>query len=187
MPAMILARAYPQVQIIIQDREAITEQGKAFWSAVYPEALKSGRVSFQAHEFFNEQPLKNVSVFILRTVLHDWPDEECLTILKRLRAAAAPTTKLLVGDFNVPYACQDDSNFDIPGAQTPLPPKPLLANLGKANAITYALDTSMHVLLNGQERTAAHQVDLARQAGWRAMKLNRAESSCFGFLVADPT
>ncbi|TFK47376.1 O-methyltransferase [Heliocybe sulcata] len=186
MPAMMISRAYPDVRIVIQDREAITEQGKAFWAAVYPEALESGRVIFQAHEFFDEQPVRNASVFILRTILHDWPDEECLKILKRLRAAAAPGTKLVIGDFQVPYACSDNGDLDIPGAQAPLPPKPLLANLGKSSFVTYAFDITMQVLLNGQERTTAHQVDLARRAGWRAVQLNRVESSCFGFLVAQP-
>jgi hypothetical protein len=44
----------------------------------------------------------------------------------------------------VPYACLDASaraiNQSVPGASQPEPPKPLLPNLGKANAIAYLAD-----------------------------------------------
>ncbi|EPQ54825.1 O-methyltransferase [Gloeophyllum trabeum ATCC 11539] len=187
MPSLMIARANAEVRIIIQDREAVTEQGKVFWREVFPKALDSGRVSFQAHEFFDKQPQRDVSVFVLRTVLHDWPDKNCVTILKHLRDAAGTKTKLLIGDWIIPLACSEGAEApQILGALKVTVPSPLLANHGRANSIPYALDMAMQVILNGQERTLAHHADLAARGGWRISQVNPIEGSCFGYMVAEP-
>lgn len=192
MPAMYVARAHPHVKIVIQEREQVCEHGIAYWNEVFPEAIKSGRVQFQPHEFFQPQPTlptnTPASVYLLRTVLHDWPDHECIRILQNLRAAAAPKTKLLIGDFMIPYACPDDSVAarTIPGAKTAAAPSPLLANFGKGSATTYALDMAMFTNFNGQERTLAHLADLCQKTGWKPVQAHRRDDTPFGFLVSEP-
>lgn len=69
-------------------------------------------------------------------------------MLHHLRAAAAPTTKLLIIDVLLPHACYDDTKDDgeaVPGAERTLAPEgsPLLANLGKAHASEYLLDITV--------------------------------------------
>jgi hypothetical protein len=44
----------------------------------------------------------------------------------------------------------------------------------------------MQVLLNGQERTLSHQIDLAFKAGWKVTHVNKIRNSQFGYLVAEP-
>ncbi|KAI0278950.1 hypothetical protein BGY98DRAFT_1096446 [Russula aff. rugulosa BPL654] len=58
-----------------------------YWKKSMPEALESGRVRIQGHDFFTPQPARqeDVSIFILSKIMHDWSDEYCLTILKHLR------------------------------------------------------------------------------------------------------
>ena len=110
-----------------------------FWKTNMPDALESGRVKIQGQNFFDPQPVRHdddksgdVSVFLLSKVLHDWADEYCLTILKHLRAAAGPKTQLLIDEPMVLLACDEPAAQKIPGAALPVPPQPLLRNLGRA-------------------------------------------------------
>lgn len=83
------------------------------------------------HDFFEPQAIKDASVFFLRGVIHDWPDAYARKILKHLRASAQSDTKLILNEFLVPYAAYSNNHFsDIPGADVPSPPYPLLANQG---------------------------------------------------------
>ena len=100
------------------------------------------------HDFFTPQPVKDAAVFLLRVVLHDWPDDFARKILLRLREAATPETKLLIADFVLPLACPDDTSSTgglegVEGAESVLAPAPLLPNLGKASANVYWMDLTV--------------------------------------------
>lgn len=60
-----------------------------------------------AHDFFTTQPVKNASVFILKHIIHNWPDAYASKILMRLREAAQKDTKLILIDNLVSFACRD--------------------------------------------------------------------------------
>ena len=81
------------------------------------------------HDFFTPQPVKNASIYFLRVVLHDWSDIKALEIMKRLREAAGPSSKLLVFDSLAVHTCDDPQSTANLG---PKPPKQLLTNLGIA-------------------------------------------------------
>jgi hypothetical protein len=100
---------------------------------------------FVAHDFFEPQPIKNAALFLLRVVLHDWPDSFARRILHQLREAAKPSTKLLIADFVLPLACPESMTGleDVEGAQSLLAPAPLLPNLGKASANVYWMDMTV--------------------------------------------
>ena len=79
---------------------------------------------------------------------HGAKPDLCASILRHLRAAAGPTTKLLIVDMVLAHACYDDYDDGqeaIPGAERSLAPEgsPLLANLGRASASGYLLDLSV--------------------------------------------
>ena len=119
--------------------------------------------SHVVHDFFTPQPIKNAAVFLLRIVLHDWPDKYARKILIRLREAANKDTKLVIADFVMPLACVDDFDIDfsaealggvtnkledgfrVKGASKALAPWPLLANLGKASANVYWMDITVGI------------------------------------------
>ena len=65
----------------------------------------------------------------MRTILHDWPSDKCRTILKIVREAAGPDSKLIVFDMLMPYACEYQGPFSEVAAGKK-PPFPLLSNLG---------------------------------------------------------
>lgn len=91
------------------------------------------------HNFFAPQPIKNAAVFILRFTLHDWSDPHSVQILKHLRDAATPKTKLVIIDAVLPYNCHSTGEWDdVPGGEQPTSPAPLLPNFGVASSdITY--------------------------------------------------
>ncbi|KAJ7575531.1 S-adenosyl-L-methionine-dependent methyltransferase [Mycena floridula] len=171
----IIVKNFPNLRFVVQDTSSVIKNAKNWWTSNLPEAIDSGTVTLQAHDFFAPQPQKEVVVFMLRMILHDWSDEYCLKILKQLRAAATPLTKLLVLDSIMPYGCHDPSGADgIPGS---LPPKeapaPLLANYGAANEMVYLSDIAMCIMLNSQERTIRHFDGLLNEAGWKLVLVNR--------------
>ncbi|KAJ7910454.1 O-methyltransferase [Mycena leptocephala] len=194
--SMLLASAYAEVdadgagglRFVIQDRPVVVEMGEKAWRAKCPELLDSGAVRFQVHDFFTPQPVTDASVFLLRVVLHDWPDAFAQRILLRLREAAAPHTRLVLADFVLPLACVDDFGKEpqVEGAEKMLAPAPLLANLGKASANAYWMDLTMQVTFNGQERTLRETVALALSAGWKVVRVTKAPGSLFGHIVAVP-
>ncbi|KOV60652.1 SAM-dependent methyltransferase [Streptomyces sp. MMG1121] len=103
----------------------------------------AGRWSVQDGDFFVSVP-KDGDLYLLKNILHDWSDEDCLRILAALREAMTDGTRLLVIDAVLP----DDG--------TPHPAS--------------GLDIVMLSLLRGRERTAAEFEVLLARAGFR---LNR--------------
>ncbi|KAJ3484984.1 hypothetical protein NLJ89_g11938 [Agrocybe chaxingu] len=143
-----------------------------------------------------QEPIEEAAVFLLRVVLHDWPNDLARRILFHLREAATPDTKLLIADFVLPLACPDNVGSteggkgsgleEVEGAESILAPSPLLANLGKASANVYWMDMTMQVMFNAQERTLRETVALARSAGWKVVKVTKATGSLFGHIFAVP-
>jgi hypothetical protein len=62
-------------------------------------------MQLQVHNFFEPQPVKEAAVYILRFILHDWPDVEAITILQQLRPALGPNSKIILLEQIVPYTC----------------------------------------------------------------------------------
>lgn len=196
--SMLLATAFSSedddglgLRFIIQDRPVVVEMGEKAWKAQCPQLLESGIARFQVHDFFTPQPVKCPAVFLLRVVLHDWPDDFARQILLQLRHAAREDTRLLIADFILPLACNDDFgrdivNPDIDGNINTVVPGPLLANLGKASAMVYNMDLTMQSMFNSQERTLREIVTLTRSSGWKVVRVAKADGSHFGHITALP-
>ncbi len=51
----------------------------------------------QKYDFFTEQPVKGARGYYLRNIFHDWPDNECIVIMKNIAAVMKPNySKLLI-------------------------------------------------------------------------------------------
>ena len=149
-----------------------------------------------AHDFFSPQPQTNASIFFLKEVLHDWSDKYSSKILKQLRDAATPSTKLVILEMIMRHACHDDTEGNTPGITSSVSikaPNPLLPNWGAVNDIIYILDMvvrfflvshfplcgcsmlkrQMLTMFNSQERTIRQFDQLFRSAGWKITEIRR--------------
>ncbi|VDB92395.1 unnamed protein product [Peniophora sp. CBMAI 1063] len=170
--ALTLSRSFPYLRFVVQDREPLMESAKKFWMAENPDALKSGRTQLEAHDFFGPQNVKDADIFLIRMILHDYPHQDCLTILRHLRAAAKRSTQLVIVDNIMAYACEEPAANEIPGAALPAPPAPLLPNFGDANSVAYLMDVQMMGLTGGVERTLTQVRDLLAEAGWKVSRVH---------------
>ncbi len=123
-------------------------------------------------------------MFFLRLIMHDWPTKEGVKILQKLRESASATTKLVIVDQVVPYACPNPKALaEIEGATLIKAPSTLLANLGEANSDVYTTDFTMAALLNSQERTLGEFKEMVEEAGWTIRKVYQTAGSSFSQIV----
>src|SRR5205823_10324187 len=83
--------------------------------------------------------------YIMKHIIHDWPDELCVKLLKACRANVAPGGKLLVVD-SVIHSGNDFSPSKF-------------------------LDLQMLIFPGGRERTEKEFRDLFAAAGWRLSRV----------------
>jgi len=92
-----LAKRSPQLRFVLQDRAPVIQQAEIVWEREFPEALETRRMKMMEHDFFIE-PIKFAEVYLFRYVFHDWPDDDCITILKHLHDAMGPNSRILTAD-----------------------------------------------------------------------------------------
>jgi hypothetical protein len=88
-----IAKAFPNLRFVVQDLPKVIQDAKA----ELPEEL-SDRVTYMAHDFFTEQPVKDADIYYFRWILHDWSDKYCLKILKALIPALKSGARLLLSE-----------------------------------------------------------------------------------------
>ncbi|TCD69561.1 hypothetical protein EIP91_007185 [Steccherinum ochraceum] len=175
-----IARAFPDLQIAIEDRSVTIADAKEYWTDCLPSHVKAGKVHFVECDFFKPQPKlpKTPDVFLLRQIIHDWSDRFSVEILTHLRAAAGPNTKLLIIDCIVEYACasqtQDALTVDSDAQKVP---KPLLPNLAGANILAYQYDILLGSILNAGERTVDGFKNVIEAAGWKLVEVRKNPAS----------
>jgi hypothetical protein len=83
--------AHPQIRGILFDQPSVV----AGADSVLRDAGVAVRVSVVPGDFFGEIPA-GADAYLLARVLHDWPDEDAVRILRRVRSAMAPDARLLL-------------------------------------------------------------------------------------------
>ncbi|KAF7329656.1 hypothetical protein MKEN_00228600 [Mycena kentingensis (nom. inval.)] len=194
---LAIAKRYPTLKVVCQDLAGTAEAAKTVRSIGRQTTLSTsnaGWSSFRAtHDFFNPQPASiagNADIYIMRHCIHNWQDEPSIKILSHLRAAAKPTTQLVLMESILPVVSggeeEDPRVKDIPGAIRPSAPAPLLANGGVGSARIYSMDMTMLNLLMAGERTVAGYVELLDKAGWKVVRIHRLPGIETCHIVASP-
>jgi hypothetical protein len=128
---------------------AVLEQTPAARGVVFDRAQVVGdlpadeRIAVQSGSFFTD-PLPAADCYLLSNIIHDWSDHDAVSILTAVRAAASPSSTLLLFEWVVP---DDGSDFDATD-----------------------VDVYMLALVGGRERTLAEYAGLLGQAGWQVHK-----------------
>ncbi|KAK5111515.1 hypothetical protein LTR85_011863 [Meristemomyces frigidus] len=91
--AFALTVRFPELHVVVQDVPSNIDQAKQHAARA---------VIFVAHDFFEPQPVKDADVYVLRWILHDWPDKYCLRILRALIPALKPGARVLIVDAVLP-------------------------------------------------------------------------------------
>ncbi|KAM3418395.1 hypothetical protein BST61_g4388 [Cercospora zeina] len=94
--AVAIARHTSGVQLVVQDLPETIASAPSL-----PHDIAT-RITFMSHDFFSRQPVEGASVYILRWVLHNWPDKYAVRILRALCPALAPQSRVLIFDAVVP-------------------------------------------------------------------------------------
>ncbi|KAI0324797.1 S-adenosyl-L-methionine-dependent methyltransferase [Cubamyces sp. BRFM 1775] len=182
--SLTVAAAHPHINVVVDDRPQVVEAGPTSWGSDYAPIFESGRMSWRIRDLFEPwKPLASgqaPDVFLLRLILHDWKDDECIKIMRILRSGAGPETKLIIGDMLLSNACEADDAFNVQADS------PLLPNLGVANIHGYLMDLTMMSMFGANERTVAEMKALALSAGWKITEIRRSPGSVWAYSTAVP-
>ncbi|MCJ1380209.1 hypothetical protein MMC17_003312 [Xylographa soralifera] len=92
-----LARNFPSIHCIVQDMPEVVAQGRAQLASDV-----ASQITFMAHDFFQEQPIKDADVYFMRWILHDWSDKKAVSILKNLVPALKHGANIVLQEFVIP-------------------------------------------------------------------------------------
>eukprot|EP01116_Phalansterium_solitarium_P009829 TRINITY_DN2414_c0_g1_i2.p1 TRINITY_DN2414_c0_g1~~TRINITY_DN2414_c0_g1_i2.p1 ORF type:complete len:347 (-),score=111.62 TRINITY_DN2414_c0_g1_i2:199-1239(-) len=95
----ILAIA-PHASGVLFDLPGVIEVAGREEACYGPGGSLDGRVKLVAGSFFESVP--HADVYVMRSILHDWSDEDCVRILKTIRKSIPTTGRVINVDLEVP-------------------------------------------------------------------------------------
>lgn len=140
-----ILRANPDLKGIVFDLPHVVESAKV---AAAHAGLQQ-RVTVIGGDFFKEVPESDL--YLLRYILHDWNDQECIRILENCRRSLRPKGHVAV----IEHA---------------------LGEIGEPG-LTPLMDMNMMVTLSGRERSQAEYRQLLEAAGLRVTKFSPINSA----------
>lgn len=88
---------YPEMRGILYDQAHVLSRTA---SSIHAAGL-NGRCALETGNFFESVP-SGADAYFMRHILHDWPDERCVGILRNIRKAIPSTGRLLIVEAVVP-------------------------------------------------------------------------------------
>ncbi|NNB88033.1 SAM-dependent methyltransferase [Corallococcus exiguus] len=138
-------RAHPSCRGILFELPQVAESAKP----VLESRGIASRVDVVTGNFF-EPGMPAAEAYLLKHILHDWEDDACSTLLRRLHEAAPAAARLFVVEMVIP----DNRTPDI----------------------THLMDLNMLVVANGRERTYNEFQALLSATGWKVQRLIPTQS-----------
>jgi hypothetical protein len=138
---------------------------------------------------------------VLKNILHNWGDSYNIRLLKHLRAAATPETRILIVGAIIQHVCPSDGSTSDSG--------PLLPTYGVLSQAQFMLDimvsvasqpsnflltygaTQMLVNFNAREYTQSALAELLLEGGWKICAVHErddifVETTGLELVVASP-
>lgn len=131
-----LLQTHPHLEGTVLDLPPVIEQTDQHWA---PKLGVDDRCTYVGGDMFEEVPAADG--YIMKKVLHDWTDEDCVEILSNIHEAATPGARLFIVE------------DVLPGPETPHQSK--------------LWDLQMMLMIGGRERTESEFDSLLEQSGWQ--------------------
>lgn len=138
-----LAKKWKKMKFVVQDLPKTVDSAP---KPISDDESVAERVELQAHDFFQEQPVKGADVYYFRWILHNYSTPYAIKLLKNLVPALKPGARVVIND----HCLQE------PGTENPWDEK-----------LMRSMDMVMLCLLNAQERTEDEFRELFRAADER--------------------
>ncbi|KAF8155549.1 S-adenosyl-L-methionine-dependent methyltransferase [Crassisporium funariophilum] len=101
--AELLLQTLQNIKFVVQDLEAVVSLANNVASPNMKKWIAEGKVTFQVQDFCSPQPTNlNGAVFVLKNVIHNYPDSKALEILAAL-APSRPSKLLLIDRMTNPH------------------------------------------------------------------------------------
>jgi hypothetical protein len=133
--SMILAKV-PDAMGVLFDLQSVVDGA----GAEMEQAGVSHRCKVIGGSFFESVP-DGGDAYLMKNIIHDWPDDDAVRILRNIRSAIDPSGKLLLLESVLPERSSSD--------------------------IGMLIDLEMLIAVGGKERTRAEWTDLLGRAGFR--------------------
>jgi hypothetical protein len=169
--SLALAKRHKDIKITIQDLPEVLVQARGVWERDCPEAVRENRIEFAELDFFTQVPVKDNDIYYLRNIIHDWPDHEATLILRNIRQAMGPHSRVLIHDYVLRELGRTQAEAEAASLGIVVAPEPLLPNFGVGNIRMYQQDLAMLVLHNAKERTLQNSLELSTVAGLKLEKV----------------
>ncbi|OLL23718.1 Sterigmatocystin 8-O-methyltransferase [Neolecta irregularis DAH-3] len=169
---MRLSKTHGDLKYIVQDLPEAIIDARKFWQSESLEALNNGNTILQVHDFFTENPVKQADVYLLRHIIHDWPNDKAIEILKNIRMSMGSDSRILLSEnlLKSPARLSDTTA-----------PWPLLGNYGSKFAIH--VDLQMLNLINGKERTTSEFRDIFEKSGLKLVEVIESQEEATGVII----
>ncbi|KAG6010457.1 Alpha-1,3-mannosyltransferase cmt1 [Claviceps maximensis] len=126
--ATALAKKWKNMKFVVQDLPKTVESAP---KPICDDSSIAQRIQLQAHDFFEEQSVKDADVYFFRWIIHNYSTPYAVNLLKNLVPALKPGARIVINDH-----CLRE-----PGSETPWDEK-----------LIRGMDLIMLALLNAQER-----------------------------------
>lgn len=130
-----LLETHPHLQGTVLELPSVVERTDRLWG---PKLGVEDRLEYVAGDMFASVP--TADAYVLKAILHDWPDEECVDILTTIRDAAPAEAHLFVRERLIDETDPSPESVD--------------------------MDLWMLLETGGRERTRTEYVALFEEAGW---------------------
>ncbi|XP_039459565.1 acetylserotonin O-methyltransferase 2 isoform X2 [Oreochromis aureus] len=84
-----MAKAYPSSTVTVFDLQQVVETAQKHFSQ------ENDIIVFQSGDFFTGE-IPTADLYVLARIIHDWPEEKCLTLLKKIYDMCAPGSGILL-------------------------------------------------------------------------------------------
>ena len=142
---------YPHLKGTVIELDSVIKNNDLLWDEKM--GVKD-RCSYVGGNMFSKVPAADA--YIMKMILHDWSDDECVKILSNIYNAASENGRILIAEHLVPG-----------------PEEPHFSKL---------FDIHMMCVATGKERTVEEYVDLLKKTGWNHADTFQSQSGLMGII-----